>query len=254
MKVAGVVKQRSHNLASGGAIHAVNRSNLATFLAALAAIGSWLFFDQAKHNAILSSHAGFLDDPYDAIGSFGIQIGAFAAFVAVVWLLIQWKTRSTGWQQRGVTVTAICCITVGIADLTGQALTIGLASAGIWIMAGIVLLVASGVGLLLLNPRLPGQLPSLLAVLGSWAPVGGRPFRWADRHPVVTSLGVGLTNGLALAIAHQVLEGGPTDTPSLILLSAFFVVGEGAVVAASWFFIGRWLRIYSGPRKSPGPI
>jgi hypothetical protein len=219
-------------------------------LAALAAAGSWFFFDQTKHNQMLSAHAGFLDDPYDAVGSFGIQIGAFAAFVALVWLVVERRTHKAGWQHRGVTVAAITFIAIGISDLTGQTLNIGLASAGPWIAAGIILLLTFGVGLLVLNPRPRGQLPSLLAVLGAAAPFGGKFLTWADRHPVVTSVGVGLSSGVALAIAHQMLEGGPSDAVSLVLLSAFFVLGEGTVVAASWFFIGKRLMIYSA-RRTP---
>ena len=144
-----------------------------------------------------------------------------------------------------MTVTAITCLAIGISDFTGQALTVGLAPAGPWITAGILLLVASGVGLLLLSLRRRGHIPSLLAVLGSSTPFAGRYFMWVDRHPVLTSLGVGLGSGLALAITHQVLEGGPSDAPSLVLVSAVFVLGEGTVAAASWYFIGKWLRIYS---------
>ena len=227
----------------------MNRSTLATFIAASAAVGSWLFFDQAKHNGLLSSHAGFLDDPYDAVGSFGVQIGAFAAFIAVVWFFVERRTHVPGWQERGVFVTAVTCLAVGISDLTGQMLTIGLASAGPWVISGMFLLVGSGVGLILLNPHRDARLPSLLAMLGSSAPVGRQFFAWADRHPLLTGVGVGLSSGLALAIAHEVLEGGPKDALSLILLSSIYVFGEAVVVALGWFLIGNWLRIYTMPRR-----
>jgi hypothetical protein len=236
----------------------LNRSTLATFFAASAAVGSWLFFDQAKHNGMLSPHAGFLDDPYDAVGSFGVQIGAFAAFIAVVWFFVERRTHIPGWQERGVFVTAVTCLAVGISDLTGQMLTIGVASAGPWVISGMFLLVASGVGLILLNPHLllnphrGARLPSLLAMLGSSAPFGRQFFGWADRHPLLTGLGVGLSSGLALAISHEVLEGGPSDALSLILLSSIYIVGEGVVVAAGWFLIGNWLHIYTRPHKSTG--
>ena len=230
----------------------MNRSSIATVLAALAAAGSWFFFDQTKHNPMLARHAGFLDDPYDAVGSFGVQIGAFCALVAIAWLLVERRTHSAGWQHRGVTVVAITCLVVGLSDFAGQALTIGLASGGPWIVTGILVLSASGLGLLVLNIRDEGQPRSLLAVLGTSAPFGRRFLVWADRHPVVTSLGVGLSSGVALAIAHQVLEGGPTDAPSLVLLSAFFILGEGVVVAAGWLVIGKWLKIYSPRRTPPG--
>jgi hypothetical protein len=201
---------------------------------------------------MLSPHAGFLDDPYDAVGSFGIQIGAFAAFIAVVWFFVERRTHIPGWQERGVFVTAVACLAVGISDLTGQILTIGLASAGPWVITGMFLLVASGVGLILLNPHRGAGLPSLLAMLGSSAPFGRQFFGWADRHPLLTGLAVGLSSGLALAISHEVLEGGPNDALSLFLLSSIYIVGEGVVVAAGWFFIGDWLRIYTRPHKSTG--
>jgi hypothetical protein len=53
-------------------------------LVLLLSILFYLFFDACKHNPALSSVNAFADDPYDAIGSFGIQAAAVLAFLSVL--------------------------------------------------------------------------------------------------------------------------------------------------------------------------
>jgi hypothetical protein len=47
----------------------------------------FLFFDQSKHQPALAAASPFLDDPFDAVGSFGIQLALLAAVLSLVRLL-----------------------------------------------------------------------------------------------------------------------------------------------------------------------
>jgi len=47
----------------------------------------WIFFDASKHNGLLMKANVFLEDPYDAVGSFGIQLACLGAVLSVVRVL-----------------------------------------------------------------------------------------------------------------------------------------------------------------------
>jgi hypothetical protein len=44
----------------------------------------FLFFDASKHDPVLASASAFLEDPYDAVGSFGVQLAVLAALLSLV--------------------------------------------------------------------------------------------------------------------------------------------------------------------------
>ncbi len=48
------------------------------------AILFYLFFEISKHNPALSQVNAFGDDPYDSVGSFGVQIALFTAFLSLI--------------------------------------------------------------------------------------------------------------------------------------------------------------------------
>lgn len=60
----------------------------------------YLFFDFTKHNAALAAVNPFVNDPYDAIGSFGTQAAAFAALLALVRLIL--LRRATATREQSV--------------------------------------------------------------------------------------------------------------------------------------------------------
>jgi hypothetical protein len=47
-------------------------------------VSFYLFFQTSKHNPALSSVNAFADDPYDAVGSFGVQFALFTALLSLV--------------------------------------------------------------------------------------------------------------------------------------------------------------------------
>lgn len=57
---------------------------IGSFLIFVLAVLFYVFFMQAKHDPALSKVNAFADDPYDAVGSFGIQAAAFLAILGLV--------------------------------------------------------------------------------------------------------------------------------------------------------------------------
>jgi len=229
-------------------------SLLRVALATVSGAGAWVFFDQAKHNPALAASAGFLDDPYDAVGSFGIQCGAVGACIALLWLIAEWRTRQRGLESRGALLTGATSAIVGVADLVAQTAGPSRGPGNVWIWLGIVgLIVLGGVGVALnVRGEPPGRGLSLLRLAGA-ANGGWRPlFGWVDTHALLSGLGLALASGLALAISHQLLEGGPDTFGDLLILSAVLIAGEGAFVAAAWLVLGQWLGIHQGVRAGRG--
>jgi len=219
---------------------------VATSLAAICAAGVWLFFDQAKHNPSLAAHAGFLEDPFDAVGSFGIQFAGAAAVISVAWLVVAMRSGRPGWQHRGALLIAVCSLAVGASDLVGQSINPGLDHAGGWIIAGIALQLAMGVVLVVVTPRTDAGAASLLERAAAIGPVARRPLIWADRHPWLSGLMVGVLSGAALAAAQMVLEGPPDSLLAAALVVSILFGAESAIVALAWVFLGRWMRVH-GP-------
>lgn len=70
------------------------RSKTSALLIAVIAVLFYSFFMHAKHDPALSKVNAFADDPYDAVGSFGIQA---AMFLAVVCLIRSFRSRADAW-------------------------------------------------------------------------------------------------------------------------------------------------------------
>ena len=62
----------------------LNQAKIITFTTCLLAILFLIFFNISKHDPTLSKMDAFLEDPFDAVGSFGIQLAAMAAFISFV--------------------------------------------------------------------------------------------------------------------------------------------------------------------------
>jgi len=65
----------------------VRRVQFAQLATCLLAALFWIFFDASKHNPALAKANVFIEDPYDAVGSFGIQLAGLSALVSFVRLL-----------------------------------------------------------------------------------------------------------------------------------------------------------------------
>lgn len=60
---------------------------LATLSICLLALLFFIFFDSSKHSAALAGANPFLEDPYDAVGSFGIQLALLSALISFIRIL-----------------------------------------------------------------------------------------------------------------------------------------------------------------------
>jgi hypothetical protein len=86
-------------------------------LAVLAvAVACWLFFQFTKHNPLLSAVNASGEDPYDAIGSFGVQAAAFFGLLSVARSF--WWGRGDGQlssRQRLLTLRAEMTVVLAVA-------------------------------------------------------------------------------------------------------------------------------------------
>ncbi len=81
--------------------------HLTTLAACLMAAAFLVFFDASKHQPALAAVNAFAEDPYDAVGSFGIQLAGLGAFVSLV--------RSFRTYPAGITRTRAALILRGDA-------------------------------------------------------------------------------------------------------------------------------------------
>jgi len=95
----------------------------------IAAVGSLLLtgvfvylFNLAKHDPVLSAANPFAEDPYDAVGSFGIQLGSVCAVIAAIRALrTDLKTESLTnrytYAIRAMAVSGLAIVVTMIADM-----------------------------------------------------------------------------------------------------------------------------------------
>ena len=63
------------------------RAKFVTVITCLLTLLFWIFFDISKHDPTLAQVNVFLEDPFDAVGSFGIQLALLSALVSFVRIL-----------------------------------------------------------------------------------------------------------------------------------------------------------------------
>ena len=72
------------NSAHAGPARLSSRPSLAAVSACTVALAFAGFFETTKHVPRVADIAPFVEDPYDAVCSFGVQLAAFAAALAVL--------------------------------------------------------------------------------------------------------------------------------------------------------------------------
>jgi hypothetical protein len=103
------------------------------------------FFDNSKHIPFLAAINPFADDPYDAVGSFGIQLSFFAAFLSLIRSFRPYITKEIPSNQqllilRGEVVALLSVVVTLTADLVALLRYLSMwknSSAG-WILAGLI--------------------------------------------------------------------------------------------------------------------
>ncbi len=171
-----------------------------------------IVFDRGKHDVALARVNPFAEDPYDAVGSFGVQLGFACSILAVVRAFrTDLKTESLynryTYTLRAMAVSQLAIIVTMLADFVALA-----RHSSLWdhspegnhliIFTGGLFLLASGFCLYLIrlanrrdvcsqNPLRPRQTVLILIVLGL---LGIYPVGWRD----------GLAGGILTAIVGMV--------------------------------------------------
>jgi hypothetical protein len=90
----------------------VKRVTLATCLTILS---FWLFFDVSKHNSKLAQVNPFGEDPFDAVGSFGLQLAMFCGLLSVIRLLRPYPNGAGVYHLRRIVYgDAVALLVVGV--------------------------------------------------------------------------------------------------------------------------------------------
>lgn len=94
-------------------------------LVLLLAFFFWAFFDISKKAALLAVVNPFAEDPYDAVGSFGIQLAFFAALLSLLRAFRPYASREIPSNQqllilRGETVALLAVVVTLAADIVAM--------------------------------------------------------------------------------------------------------------------------------------
>ena len=76
----------------------------------------YLFFQTSKQNAVLSPVNAFANDPYDAVGSFGIQLAMFTALLTLIRAFRPYSEKEASDNQRLLLLKAasMSCLSVAV--------------------------------------------------------------------------------------------------------------------------------------------
>jgi len=110
------------------------------------------FFEICKHAPALSLVNAFAEDPYDAVGSFGIQLAPFLSLLAVLRAFRPYPTEKTRDRQRVLFARAAYCSCFSVAVTLGADMIAMLRHPSLWLggSAGYVLAALLG-GMVLLT-------------------------------------------------------------------------------------------------------
>lgn len=89
------LRRCAYNLGMNDPAAAFRPVKAATLLVCLLALLFMVFFDTSKHHPALADNA-FTEDPFDAVGSFGVQLALFAALASAVRLARPYPDGVTG--------------------------------------------------------------------------------------------------------------------------------------------------------------
>jgi hypothetical protein len=116
-----------------------------SFVILLLTIFFFAFFDNSKHIPVLALVNPFADDPYDAVGSFGIQLSFLAALLSLIRAFRPYTVKEIPPSQqllilRGETVALLSIFVTLIADIIAMIRypLMWMNSPAGWILAGLV--------------------------------------------------------------------------------------------------------------------
>ncbi|GAC1400441.1 MAG: hypothetical protein NVS4B12_02460 [Ktedonobacteraceae bacterium] len=135
----------------------------------------YLFFQIAKHHPVLSPVNAFADDPYDSVGTAGVQLAMFTAILSLVRTFRPYQLKKDVGNQKVLLMRGeyITCLSVAVTSVADIVAVIRYPSVWIGFPAGQMLIVLIGglalltalVGWLLFRSAQALMLPS---VQGGW--------------------------------------------------------------------------------------
>ncbi|MGZ3609958.1 MAG: hypothetical protein ACXWPS_10430 [Ktedonobacteraceae bacterium] len=112
----------------------------------------FLFFDICKHALVLSQINVFTEDPYDSVGSFGVQLAPFMALLAVLRAFRQYPSEKTRDRQVVLFARAAYFSCLAVAVTLGAEMIAMIRHPSLWIgVAGGYLLAALLAGMILVT-------------------------------------------------------------------------------------------------------
>jgi hypothetical protein len=237
---------------------AIGALDVMTFVAALAL---YAFFMLCKHVPALSHVAPFLEDPYDAVGSFTFQIAVGVSVLGLVRLHFMRRAGIRGRRRfvaRGQLVVAVCLLLTvlvdGIAFLREASRAV--VPLEIAILAAMLILALMGFAIAIAaiaTMTTHGATPAGIAShanemeqlfgRGAWSPQR-HPLRWAALFALLLGLGVATS---------ELFGDGPAPTLAKTVFVFFvFTLIEAAVTFAGTLIIGRWLGVLGPLRGDHG--
>ena len=119
------------------------RYKLNACLTLLLAVLFLLFFQISKHQPALAGVNAFAEDPYDAVGSFGVQFAVFTALLALIRAFRSYKTKAGGHTKSQEALLIGCmylsCLSVAVTVLADALAMIRHPAAWVGVPAGMVL-------------------------------------------------------------------------------------------------------------------
>lgn len=193
---------------------------IGSFFVFVLAILLYVFFMHAKHDPALSTVNAFADDPYDAVGSFGIQAAAFLSILCLVRAFRSLRPHARSVEQQRFLVRAQTAAILSVAiTLAADALAM-LRHPSLWMD------VPAGYKLI----ELLGGMAVLTIAIGSWIRRDAALADWpASRSVWIRTLVVSLFVVLVLLLYPENLRRG--------LIGVLFTAFSGSVI----LFLSVWV-------------
>ena len=223
------------------------------FLTFVLAVLFYLFFQTSKHNAALSQVNAFAVDPYDAVGSFGVQLALFAALLSLVRAFRPYRrdTALEGQELLLLRAEYLSCLSVAVTLVADVVAMIRQPSVWIGLPAGYML------------AALTGAMALLTAFVGWLIHRSTRNMRWPPAQKAwLRAIGISIVSILILALYPENWGQSMSGGLFMIFVGAAFLfvpvqaIGVAISPSPGTFFedfiddltaVYRWLKAHAGP-------
>ncbi len=227
-----------------------------TLFAFFMAIAFHLFFQASKHIPFLSSVTPFLEDPYDAVGSFGIQIAVSIGLLNLIRIYLIIKSEA---KERYLFVlkgnlflawTIIFTIVVDIIAIIKAGIHTPSNNSEIVLYSLMLILIIAGVIILLKSYGSKKYFTKQYQESAKNRNELDLLFKWKylnqinpQIHPIRFSLLISITIGLLISLTQLIGERPPPNFKLAILVFFVFLTIESAGVFMGLLIFGKYLGI-----------